>query len=217
MSLAIDRASFRYPNGPDILANASWAFDKGGYHLVRGPSGSGKSTLLRLLCRLEEVTSGTIRYKNTDIADMAPAELRRTIAYVQQTPTLLPGTVRDNLLLPFSFRANKWLAPPSDDDLVDRLESFLLNGVTPDSEANTLSVGQSQRICLIRSLLLDPEVILLDEPTASLDPESAGVVQDKARELSDQGVTVIMISHSETAPPGITDIVTIRDGRLAPA
>jgi len=214
MCLSIDRVSFSYPDGPAIFTDAAWTFDQGGYHLVRGPSGAGKSTLLRLLCRLEEATAGAIRYRDADVADMHPAQLRRTVAYVQQTPTLVPGTVRDNLLLPFSFQANKALTPPTDHELADRLGSFLLDGVTPDSAADKLSVGQSQRVCLIRSLLLEPEVVLLDEPTASLDPESATVVLDKAAELSGRGVTVIMISHSETAPPGVTGAVAIREGRL---
>ncbi|BDQ34602.1 ABC transporter ATP-binding protein [Pseudodesulfovibrio portus] len=217
MCLSIDRISFNYPNGPDIFADATWTFDQGGYHLVRGPSGAGKSTLLRLLCRLEEITSGVILYKDTDVTAMDPPQLRRTVAYVQQTPTLIPGTVRENLLLPFSFQANRALALPTDSDLAERLDSFLLDGVTPDSAADKLSVGQSQRVCLIRSLLLEPEVVLLDEPTSSLDPKSAKVVLDKTAELSGRGVTVVMISHSETTPPGVTDAVTIRQGRLVRA
>ena len=214
MCLSIDRISFNYPDGPDIFTDATWTFDQGGYHLVRGPSGAGKSTLLRLLCRLEEITAGSIRYRDTDTASMDPTQLRRTVAYVQQTPTLVAGTVRENLLLPFSFQANKDITPPSDTDLADRLGSFLLRGVTLESAANKLSVGQSQRVCLIRSLLLEPEVVLLDEPTASLDPESAKVVLDKAVELSGRGVTVIMISHTEKTPAGVTDVIAIREGKL---
>jgi len=214
MCLTLTNVTFNYDNGPTILDDASLTFIQGAYHLVRGPSGSGKSTLLRLLCRLEEASSGSINYKECDIEDMAPASLRRCVAYVQQMPNLLPGTVRENLLLPFSFQANKALTPPSDIEMSAYMDSFLLDGVTLDSEADRLSVGQSQRICLIRSLLLSPKVILLDEPTASLDAESANVVLAKAAELSASGVTVIMISHSEVAPEGVTNIVTIENGKL---
>ena len=94
------------------------------------------------------------------------------------------------------------------------MDSFLLDGVTLDARADTLSVGQSQRVCLIRSLLLDPEIILMDEPTASLDADSARVVLDKAAELSAAGMTVIMISHSEVTPAGVTHIVRIKDQKL---
>lgn len=214
MSLVLDRVVFAYPDSPAILQDASMSFAKGGYHLLRGPSGSGKSTLLRLLCRLEEVQEGTISLDNTPILDMVPAQLRRCVAYVQQMPTLLSGTVRDNLLLPFAFKANANLTRPTDQELTDHLTSFLLDGVTLESRADKLSVGQSQRVCIIRSLLLSPEVILLDEPTASLDAKSAAVVLDKAEELVGRGMTVIMISHSETVPRGVTHIVTVHDRKL---
>jgi len=217
MSLTLDRVSFAYPDGPAIFQEASLTFGQGGYYLIKGPSGAGKSTLLRLLCLLEEAQSGTIKYEDQSIDAMAPPELRRKVAYVQQMPTLLPGTVRENLLLPFSFAANKALQPPTDDALNAMLASFLLTGFTLDSPGNKLSVGQSQRVCLIRSLLLEPDVLLLDEPTASLDPESATVVLDKAFELNRAGMTVIMISHSEKTPPGADRIVSIRDGRLVEA
>lgn len=217
MCLTLDRVSFRYPDGPVILKDASLTFEQGAYFLVRGPSGAGKSTLLRLLCRLEEVQSGSILYKDNTIADMAPADLRRSVAYVQQMPTLLAGTVRDNLLLPFSFQANKQVPLPSNEEMAAMLQSFLLDTVTLDSQADKLSVGQSQRICLIRSLLLRPEVVLMDEPTASLDSESAQVVLDMAAALSRDGVTVVMISHSETTPDGVTHIVSVDNRKLVQA
>lgn len=200
MCLVLDDVSFAYPGGAVILEGASLTISQGGYYLVRGPSGSGKSTLLRLLCRLEEPQSGRIVYQDTPVSEMEPAQLRRTVAYVQQMPTLLKTPVRDNLLLPLQFKANSGLESPDDDKLNRMLDSFLLDGVTLDAMADSLSVGQAQRICLIRSLLLRPEVLLMDEPTASLDAKSAQVVLDKAAELSRDGMTVVMISHSETTP-----------------
>ena len=217
MTLALDRVSFAYPDGPAILEDASFTLTPGGYHLLRGPSGSGKSTLLRLLCRLEEAQAGTITFKGAPIRDIPPAELRRCVAYVQQLPTLLPGTVRDNLLLPFSFKANARLTPPSEVEMAAQLSGFLLDGVTLDSPADKLSVGQAQRICLTRSLLLSPEAILLDEPTASLDAHSARVVLDRARGLAESGVTVVMISHSEAVPEGVTHFITLENKRLVSA
>ena len=217
MPLALDRVSFAYPDGPAILKDADLVLETGGYHLLRGPSGAGKSTVLRLLCRLEEAQGGTISFKGVPIRDISPAELRRSVAYVQQLPTLLPGTVRENLFLPFSFKANALLSAPSDVDMAGRLSDFLLQGVNLDSRADKLSVGQAQRVCLIRSLLLSPEVVLLDEPTASLDAHSAGVVLDRARELCESGVTVVMISHSETVPEGVTRFIYIEKQGLVMA
>jgi len=214
MPLTLDRVTFAYPEGPTVLDAASLTIEPDSFVLVRGPSGAGKSTFLRLLCRLEEPQTGTVSFRGHAINDMIPADLRRSVAYVQQIPTLLTGTVRDNLLLPFSFKANTVLALPTDEELNSHLSSFLLHDVSLDSRADTLSVGQSQRICLIRSLLLNPEVVLMDEPTASLDSASAKIVLDKAAELSRDGMTVIMISHSEETPQGVTHIVHISDHRL---
>lgn len=214
MSIALDQVSFAYKDGPTILTDASLSIEPGSYCLVRGSSGAGKSTLLRLLCRLEEPQAGRMLYQGTPYEDMTPADLRRAVAYVQQMPTLLQGSVRDNLLLPFSFKANSGLSMPSDDALETYLGSFLLDCFTLETRADTLSVGQSQRVCLIRSLLLDPEVILMDEPTASLDANSARVVLDKAAELSAGGMTVVMISHSEINPPGVTHTIQFNDHRL---
>jgi putative ABC transport system ATP-binding protein len=204
MSLALEGVTFGYPGRPELLRDASLVMEDGAYVLLRGPSGAGKSTLLRLLCRLEEPLAGRILLDGEPVDAMPPAQLRRTVAYVQQMPTLIPGTVRENLMLPFSFKANGGLVPPGDDALADRLAAFLLDGVTPDSRAETLSVGQAQRVCLIRSLLLEPRAVLMDEPTASLDRRSAEVVLAKAAELSRQGTTVVMVSHSSDDPAGVT-------------
>ena len=213
-SLALDNVSFAYAGGAPVLEEASLAIKAGAFAVVRGPSGAGKSTLLRLLCRLEEPDSGRILFKGAPVDELPPPVLRRSVAYVQQMPTLLPGTVRENLLLPFAYRANSAAAPPDDADIRARLEELLLTGVTPDTAADRLSVGQAQRVCLIRSLLLSPEVVLLDEPTASLDAESARVVLDRAAALSREGITVIMISHSGTLPEGATGVIEIDNRRL---
>lgn len=215
MLLSLDRVSFAYGGGPAILQDASLDIEGGAFVLVRGPSGAGKSTLLRLLCRLEEPQSGRILLRGEPVDSLSPPQLRRSVAYVQQMPTLLPGTVRDNLLLPFSFKSNGSLTPPTEDELLAHLSDFLLDCISPDTDAETLSVGQAQRVCLIRSLLLGPEVILMDEPTASLDSESAKVVLDRAAALSRDGVTVIMISHSEAMPPGVTHTLHLKDKGLS--
>ena len=212
--LALDKVSFAYPGGPAVLEDASLAIEAGAFVVVRGPSGAGKSTLLRLLCRLEEPDLGRILFNGTPADAMPPPVLRRSVAYVQQMPTLLPGTVGDNLRLPFAYRANSDLTPPSDRDIQARLDELLLDGLTPDTAADRLSVGQAQRVCLIRSLLLDPGAVLLDEPTASLDAESARVVLDRTATLSRTGVTVVMISHSETLPEAATRVIEIHDRKL---
>ena len=214
MQFALDRIHFAYPGGPSVIEDGSLEIEQGSFVLVRGPSGSGKSTLLRLLCRLEEPQKGTIFFNEDPVQTLDPAAYRRSVAYVQQLPNLIDATVRDNLTLPFSFKANNHLSSPDDDVLHHHLAAFLLDDVGLDADARSLSVGQSQRVCLIRSLLLAPEAILMDEPTASLDLASARVVLKQAADLRRSGVTVVMISHSEYIPPGITHTATILDRKL---
>ncbi len=209
MILELDSISFAYPDGASLFEHVDLSLEAKEFLLIRGPSGTGKSTLLRLLCRLEEPTEGTLRFDGIPYADMPPAELRRHVAYVQQTPTLMDGTVRDNLRTPFTFKANKALVSPDDPTLQQYLNDYLLSGVSLDMEAKQLSVGQAQRVCLIRSQLLSPRILLMDEPTSALDPDSAAVVLETARRLRNEGMTILMISHSETTPDGVTGFLKI--------
>jgi putative ABC transport system ATP-binding protein len=194
--LTIQGLTFGYPGRDKVFKNASARIRAGELVVLEGPSGAGKSTLLRLLCRLEEPLAGTIAMYGEPLAAMNPVRLRRRICYIQQTPTVVEGSVRRNLLLPFGFKANSDLEVPSDTYLRQRLEEFLLHGVTLEQPASALSVGQRQRICVLRSLLLWPEVMLFDEPTSALDKESAAVVMRAAHSLHAQGVTILLVTHA---------------------
>jgi putative ABC transport system ATP-binding protein len=198
-----ERVSFGWPEGRTILRQASFALPEGVFALVHGPSGAGKSTLLRLMNRLEEPQAGTIYYRGRALADCDPSWLRRQVAYLQQTPVVLNVTVRETLLMPFTYTVNKRLALLSDDDLAARLDEVLLGTVGLDERAATLSVGQRQRLCLVRALVAGPDVLLLDEPTASLDRQSQAVVEKMAQQLCAGGVTVVMVTHGEFAPRGV--------------
>ncbi|HEU6437719.1 MAG TPA: ATP-binding cassette domain-containing protein [Nitratidesulfovibrio sp.] len=182
------------------LANVNLAVHPGDFVMLTGPSGAGKSTLLRLAVRLEEADAGVVRCGGRPVADIPPAELRRTLGFVQQTPTVGEGTVRDNLLLPFTFAANKGLTPPDDAELAGWLDRFRLSGVGLDATAAALSVGQRQRVCIIRTMLLRPAALLMDEPTSALDPESSAVVEALTEELNEDGVTVLMVTHGAYRP-----------------
>ena len=206
--IEIDGLNFTYPNGRIIFRDLSVRFDAGRLYLIRGTSGAGKSTLLRLMIRLEEAAGGSIRFKGRDIADYPPERLRRSILYVHQTPTVTTGTVRENLLLPFQFRANAGRAIPPDSQLSSLLEKYLLADVDLQTEAKTLSVGQLQRLCLIRGLLLTPRVVLLDEPASALDETSRKVVEETAEQLcANNGLTVIMVSHRSFEPDAVTPVI----------
>jgi UDP-glucose/iron transport system ATP-binding protein len=193
-----ENVSFAYSDHKVIFQNLSMGITPGVFYHVKGPSGAGKSTLLRLIIRLEEPITGRIQFMGKPLADTHPAHLRRAILYLPQTPVAMDASVRDYLLLPFTFKANQDLQKPYDSGLMERLNLFLLDDVGLDDHAQTLSVGQLQRLCFIRGSLLFPEVLLLDEPTSSLDPKSATIVMDHIETLCKQTrTTILMVSHGD--------------------
>lgn len=211
-----DHISFRYSQELPLFNDVSFSVKPGMFYLVRGPSGSGKSSLLRLLNRLEEPSDGQIYLRERPFSGIPAPELRRQILYIQQSPVVVDGSVRDNLLLPFAFRNNKRLALPEDSRLRHLLDEFSLDRIPLDKTAKTLSIGQQQRLCLIRGLLLAPSVVLLDEPTSALDQESSLIVERMAESLCmDQGKAVIMVSHKEFNPERVSPVtINVSNGRL---
>ena len=188
--------SFAYTESKPLFKEMSISFEKARFYIIKGASGCGKSTFLRLINRLEEPFLGEIHFKGRPVTGYDPPLLRRSILYVQQVPQVVDLSVRDNLLLPFSFQGNKNIPRPDDQRMQSLMERMLLRDVNLDESAKTLSTGQQQRICLIRGLLLAPDVVLLDEPTSALDADSCLMVQEMAENLCrEQGITVLMVSH----------------------
>lgn len=155
---------------------------------IAGPSGSGKSSLLRLLNRLDVPAAGQIRYRGEPLEAIEPTVLRRRVAMVFQAPVVLPGTVRANLLA----------ADPALDDagVAAALDEVGLSPELADRDGRDLSGGEAQRMCLARSLATQPEVVLLDEPTSSLDEQSAAVIERLALQLEERGILTIWVTHS---------------------
>ncbi|WP_320009351.1 ABC transporter ATP-binding protein [Maridesulfovibrio sp.] len=209
--LEFKNVSFSWPGGKG-LSGVSFAVPAGQFVLISGPSGSGKSTLLRLAVRLEEPTQGEIFIHGEPFKSIYPPELRTRISFVQQTPTVLPGTVRENLLMPFNLEIRKSSSLPGDDELYDWLGRLALDDVALDSEAAELSVGQRQRLCLIRSLLPKPVVICFDEPTSALDIESREKVEQIAEELAAEGVCILMVNHTNYHPACPHMLLTVSGG-----
>ncbi len=197
--MSFEAVDFTYPGAAaPVIRNFSAAVAPGAFVSVCGPSGSGKSTLLRLACRLEAPDRGRICFQGVPVETIAPPVLRRQSCYVQQTPTLVEGSVRHNLLLAFGFRINAQRPAPDDDRLRMRLAEFKLDALSLDQNARGLSVGQQQRLCILRAMLLDPPLLLLDEPTSALDADNARRVRETLTRLNrDQGVTLMMVSHNE--------------------
>lgn len=176
--------------------NVSGTLEHGGILNVSGPSGSGKTTLLRILARLRPLEGGTVWLKGTAWNDFSPIKWRRRVHYLAQKPALFDGTVKDNLMKPFELAAVKQQVEPDMNYAMELMERLFLPGELLEQDARTLSGGESSRIALVRSLLLKPEVLLLDEPLAALDRKTSdaavGVI-DSWRKSERRGV--IMVSH----------------------
>lgn len=210
--------SFGYPGSKTLFEDASIAFKKGRFYVIAGPSGCGKSTFLRLANLLEASTSGEIRFKGRLVTAYDPTALRQSILYIQQVPQVVDGSVRDNLLLPFTFIRNKDIPRPDDSQLKALMQRLLLLDVGLDDSAKELSTGQQQRICFIRGLFLSPEVVLLDEPTSALDADSCRMVQEMAENLCrERGITILMVSHREMETCSLESVcLTVAHGKVIP-
>lgn len=176
--------------------------------MVVGPSGSGKSTLLRLCNRLEAPTAGTVWFRGGDVATLGPLALRRRVGMVFQRPTAFAGSVRDNLRV----------ADPalSDDDAKLVLDRADLAPGFLNRPADELSGGEAQRMCLARTLVTAPEVLLMDEPTSSVDARSRRALEGMTRALVRDGVPVVWVTHDLAQARRLADeVVVLAGGRVA--
>jgi tungstate transport system ATP-binding protein len=159
-----------------------------------GPSGAGKSTLLRLLALIETPTSGTLRFMGTDVVGAYPASIaiHRRIAMVFQRPLLLNRSVEANVAYGLQLRGER--------DYQKKVQVALeLLGLSPLAKQNTrtLSGGEAQRVSLARAMVLDTEVLLLDEPTANLDPYNVNLMENAIRSMNqEQHKTIVMVTHN---------------------
>ncbi len=213
--LEIESLGFSYENSVSpVFSELDMVVAEGEFVLVKGASGTGKSTLLRLICRLQAFEKGRIVFKGRDVESYQPALLRRSLTYVAQIPSMIDGSVKENLLFAFSFAVNRDMTQPSDARLSEMLEQFYLQDVGLHQKAANLSVGQQQRIALMRALLLDPEILLLDEPTSALDAKSAGMVFSIVEQLNTrQGKTVIMVTHSNRSLSALSPVEYLLEHR----
>jgi putative ABC transport system ATP-binding protein len=195
-------------DGATILDHVDLAIADGGITVLVGPSGAGKSTVLRLLDRLEVPTSGEVRFRGRPLADLDVLALRRRVGMVFQRPAPFPGTVRDNL----------HVADPDADEeaLVAALHAARLDAGFLDRPADDLSGGEAQRMCLARTLVTEPEVLLMDEPTSALDPEARRSLERTAIRLAHEGRELVWVTHDlEQARRLGGEIVVLVGGRIA--
>jgi putative ABC transport system ATP-binding protein len=179
-----------------------------GVTVLVGPSGSGKSTLLRCCNRLEAVTEGTISFRGDDLASLDVLQLRRRVAMVFQRPTPFPGSGRDNL---------RTADPELDDERGrDLLARVQLGPDFLERNATELSGGEAQRLCLARSLAVDPEVVLMDEVTSSVDPGARRALEALATSLAGDGIPIVWVTHDLAQARRLADtLLVLVDGHVA--
>lgn len=176
----------------------SGAVEPGQLLMVRGVSGAGKSTLLRILARLIRPEEGTVVFRGQDWMGIAPPVWRQSIQYVSQQPVMFDGTVIDNLLLPAKLDQNKRSMGFNPDYIKELFNKLNLTENLLRQEARTLSGGQAARVAIVRALSINPDILLLDEPTAYLDDDSSGRVNHLMREWLGQGEhAIIEVSHHD--------------------
>ena len=198
----------------EVLKGVDLTVAQGEFVAVMGPSGSGKSTLLSLLCAINRPLEGDILYKGESILSIDPDEYRRkSLGIIYQSFYLFPQlTALENVTLPMEFAGIK-------DGRKERASELLrMVGLSEDHEKKRpiqLSGGEQQRVAIARSLSLDPELILGDEPTGNLDSENSGNIISILQKLAhEQNKCVIVVTHSSEVC-GASDVrFTMRDGQL---
>lgn len=184
----------KYFGANHVLKGIDFSLAKGERVVVLGPSGSGKSTFLRCINRMEEPTSGEIYYRGVLVTDKNIRKIREDVGMVFQHFNLISNlTVMENLTLaPVTLKIMNY------DAAVKKALGLLKHiGLLSKADAYpaSLSGGQKQRIAIIRAMMMEPEVLLFDEPTSALDPESIGDVLGLIRELADNGMTIMIVTH----------------------
>lgn len=179
----------------------------GGITVVVGHSGSGKSTLARLCNRLIDPTSGVVLFNGVAMTELPVLGLRRKVGLVFQRPALLPGRVDDNLMV------------TGVTDVAAHRRVLRQTGLNPETflerNSTSLSGGEAQRVCLARALLTEPDVLVADEPTASLDPHAAQTIESLARSIVESGTPVLWITHDLDQMDRMADhVVMLSEGRV---
>jgi len=194
-----------------VLRDVGFAARKGSVTALVGPSGAGKSTLLRCLNRLLLPHAGSVLLDGEDTETLDPCALRRRVGLVGQTPVMLPGSVRENLA--YGLGAGGDDGAIGDERLTAALAAAGLAAGFLDRPAGELSGGERARVALARALTREPELLLLDEPTAALDAAAARHVGATLTTLARDGLGVVVATHDLAFAAEVADqVVALRDG-----
>ena len=200
--------------GRTILDSVDLGIQEGDSFCILGGSGAGKSMLLRALVRLHEATEGDVLLDGSTICALEPADLRRRVNLVQQSPAMLEGTVEDNLM--FGLRLAGVPEDRARERMTEAIERASLDPSFLGRRADKLSGGERQRVAIARAYALRPEVLLLDEPTAALDPRTTREVETAILGLKDaSNLTMVIVTHDIEQARRLGDrTILLRHGRV---
>lgn len=199
------------------LKNINFSVSKGSFLSIMGPSGSGKSTLLYILGGLDEPDEGFVSIEKKNLQQMNFKERsllkKRDVGFIFQFYNLVPNlTVEDNILLPLILDGKN--IKDYDKKLDDILKSIGIKDLRKSLPRN-LSGGQQQRVAIARALIIEPKIILADEPIGNLDSKSGENVMKILRKINQEmGTTIIQVTHSEEAAKYGTDVIRMKDGEI---
>lgn len=212
MILKTENLRKSYESGQPVLKDISFTLEKGEVVVVVGPSGCGKSTFLRCLNMLEPIDSGTIQFKDRiiDRGKRDVYEIRQKIGMVFQSYDLFPHkTILGNIILaPIKVQKR------DKKEVTEEAEQLLARvGLLDKKDAypRQLSGGQKQRVAIVRALIMHPEILLLDEITAALDPEMVREVLQVVLELAKDGMTMVIVTHEMEFAKAVADRVLFMD------
>ncbi len=192
-----------------VLDGMDITVDRGEVVDISGPSGAGKTTLLRALALMLPGVEGSLALDGVEVGSLGARIWRTRVALLPQRAVLFCGTVRENLRVPWQLKVRHRADVPGDAELRDALDAVGLGEVALHRDAARLSVGQAARVALVRVVLTRPEVLLLDEPDANLDEESAAQVAAQTARFAESGGGVVRVRHHRP------DAIVARRLRLA--
>ncbi|PRY83424.1 ABC transporter ATP-binding protein [Alkalibacterium olivapovliticus] len=208
--LSLESISFK-ADEQIILDSVSFKVKKGERITITGPSGGGKSTLLKIIASIINPTQGTVYFNGEDIQESDPLPYRQKVAYFFQNATLFDQTVRDNVSFPYEIREKEF----DEEKCTAMLERVKLDRSYLDKPIKDLSGGEKQRVALVRNLLFQPEVLLLDEVTSSLDAENKEIIYSMLDELNEkESITILSVTHDEREIDKADRVLTITNGKL---
>jgi ATP-binding cassette subfamily B protein len=216
--IAFERVTISYDRGKPVLEEVTFTIRAGETVAIVGPSGSGKSTLADLLLRLQDPDAGAVRLDGHDVRTLKLADLRRAVALVEQEPFMLHASIAENIRYARPDAAEAEVIEAARRAALDQFVASLPDGYDTivGERGMALSAGERQRIAAARAFLAAPAVLVLDEPTAALDPSTEGRLVDGYEEVM-RGRTIVVITHRMDVARRADRIIAIDGSRVLAA